>query len=191
MLAIQIEELRRNPPTSAAGLSQQLAELEEQINGVSTGVQSISHQLHSPQLEYMGVIAGMKSFCREFGARQKVEIDFSSDELSRPVSHEVSLCLFRIMQEALNNAAKHSRVSHSVVRLNGSSSELHLTISDDGAGFGAELAMKKGGLGLISMRERVRLVGGTIAIDSKSMGGTTVHVRVPFDSEQVSQSTAG
>ena len=139
----------------------------------------------------MGVIAGMKSFCREFGARQKVEIDFSSDELSRPVSHEVSLCLFRIMQEALNNAAKHSRVSHSVVRLNGSSSELHLTISDDGAGFGAELAMNKGGLGLISMRERVRLVGGTIAIDSKSMGGTTVHVRVPFDSEQVSQSTAG
>jgi len=68
--------------------------------------------------------------------------------------------------------AKHSRVSHSVVRLNGSSSELHLTISDDGAGFGAELAMKKGGSGLISMRERVRLVGGTIAIDSKSMGGT-------------------
>ena len=133
----------------------------------------------------------MKSFCREFGARQRVEIDFTNDELPRLVSHEVSLCLFRILQEALHNAAKHSGVRHFVVRMNSSSSELHLTVSDRGAGFEAESPINKGGLGLISMRERVRLVGGTIAIESKPMGGTTIHVRVPFESERGSLQAAG
>jgi PAS domain S-box-containing protein len=190
MLAIQIEELRRNPPNSATELSQQLAEIGEEINGVSSGVQSISHQLHSPQLEYSGVVAAMKAFCREFGARQKAEVDFTNDEIPQLVSHDVSLCLLRILQEALHNAAKHSGVRHFVVRLNSSSSKLHLTVSDRGAGFDAESAMNQGGLGLISMRERVRLVGGTIAIESKPMGGTTIHVRVPFESEHGSQRLA-
>jgi len=184
MLAIQVEELRRNPPDSVTELSHQLAEIGEGINEVSMGVQSISHQLHSPQLEYLGVVAAMKSFCREFGARQKVEIDFKSDEISQLVSHEVSLCLFRILQEGLHNAAKHSGVHHFRVRLNSSSNELHLTVSDRGAGFDAESTMNKGGLGLISMRERVRLVSGTIVVESKPMGGTTIHVRVPFESAQ-------
>jgi PAS domain S-box-containing protein len=191
MLAIQIEELRRNPPNSATELTHQLAEIGEGINGVSMGVQSISHQLHSPQLEYLGVVAAMKSFCREFGVRQKVEIDFSNDEIPQFVSHEVSLCLFRIMQEALHNAAKHSGVRHFVVRLNSSSSELHLTVSDRGAGFDAESAMSKGGLGLVSMHERVRLVSGTIVIKSKPMGGTTIHVRVPLNSGSDSMRAAG
>jgi PAS domain S-box-containing protein len=184
MLAIEVDELKRNPPNSAAELSHQLAEIGEGINGVSMGVQSISHQLHSPQLEYMGVVAAMKSFCRDFGARLKVEIDFTNDEIPQLVSHEVSLCLFRILQELLHNAAKHSGVRYFEVRLNSSSSELHLTVSDRGAGFDAESPMSKGGLGLISMRERVRLVSGTIVIESKPMGGTTIHVRVPFGSAQ-------
>jgi PAS domain S-box-containing protein len=184
MLAIEVDELKRNPPNSAAELSHQLAEIGEGINGVSMGVQSISHQLHSPQLEYMGVVAAMKSFCRDFGARLKVEIDFTNDEIPQLVSHEVSLCLFRILQESLHNAAKHSGVRYFEVRLNSSSSELHLTVSDRGAGFDAESPMSKGGLGLISMRERVRLVSGTIVIESKPMGGTTIHVRVPFGSAQ-------
>jgi PAS domain S-box-containing protein len=191
MLAIEIEELRRNPPNSATELSHQLGEIGEGINGVSMGVQSISHQLHSPRLEYMGVVAAMKAFCRDFGARQKVEIDFTNDEIPQLVSHEVSLCLFRILQESLHNAAKHSGVRHFVVRLNRSSNELHLTVSDRGAGFDAESAMNKGGLGLISMRERVRLVSGTIVIESKPTGGTTINVRVPLGSERGSLQAAG
>jgi len=132
----------------------------------------------------------MKTFCREFGARQKAEVDFTNDEIPQLVSHDVSLCLLRILQEALHNAAKHSGVRHFVVRLNSSSSELHFTVSDRGAGFDAESAMNKGGLGLISMRERVRLVGGTITIESKPMGGTTIQVRVPLESEHGSQRVA-
>jgi PAS domain S-box-containing protein len=191
MLAVEIEELKRNQPDSATELRRQLTEIGEWINGVSLGVQSISHQLHSPQLEYLGIVAAMKSFCRDFGARQKVEIDFTNDEIPQLVSHEVSLCLFRIMQEALHNAAKHSGVHHFVVRLNSSSRDLHLTVSDRGAGFDVEWAINKGGLGLISMRERVRLVSGTIVIESKPTGGTTIHVRVPFGSEHDSERAAG
>jgi PAS domain S-box-containing protein len=191
MLAIEIEDLKRNPPNSPAELSRQLTDVWEEINRVSTGVQLISHQLHSPQLEYMGVVPAMKSFCREFGARQKVEIDFTNDELPQLVSHEVSLCLFRILQESLQNASKHSGVRHFVVRLGCSSNQLHLMVSDRGAGFDAESAMNKAGLGLVSMRERVRLVSGTIGIESKPMGGTTIHVRVPFGSEHGSQRAAG
>lgn len=130
-------------------------------------------------------------FCRDFAARQTVEIDFGYEDIPQPVPHEVSLCLFRILQEALHNAAKHSRVEHFEVRVGSHSNELHLTVSDRGAGFDAESAMNKGGLGLISMRERVRLVGGTIVIESKPLGGTTIHVRVPFGSEDCSERAAG
>ena len=97
------------------------------------------------------------------------------------------MCLFRILQEALHNAAKHSGVRQFEVRLGCASKQLHLTVSDRGAGFDVESAMNKGGLGLTSMHERVRLMRGTILIESKPMDGTTVHVRVPFGLEHRSQ----
>jgi len=191
MLAVEIEDLKVNPPNSTAELSRQLSEVWKGITEVSTGVQLISHELHSRQLEHFGVVAAMRNFCGEFAARQRVEIDFKNDDIPQLVSYEVSLCLFRILQEALHNAAKHSKVRRFEVRLSCASNQLHLAVSDRGAGFDAESAMKKGGLGLISMRERVRLVSGTIVIESKPMGGTAIHVRVPFGSEHGSQRAAG
>ncbi len=191
LLAAEIDKLRLNPPDSSAELSRQLTEVWDGINEVSTGVQLISHQLHSPRLDYLGVVVAMKGFCREFAARQTVEIDFKNDDIPHIVSSEVSLCLYRILQEALHNAAKHSGVRQFEVRLGCSSNQLHLTVSDRGVGFDAESAMNMGGLGLISMRERVRLVSGTIVIESKPGGGTTIDARVPFEAEQGSQRAAG
>lgn len=183
LISVEIDQLGMDPPSSGVEVSRRLTEVAERLAEISSEVQSISHELHSPQLDVLGLSTVMKSFCREFAARQRVEIDFRSDEIPRGISHEVSLCLFRVLQEALHNAAKHSRVRHFEVRLNYATNELHLMIADRGAGFEAETEMKKGGLGLISMRERVRLVNGTIAIESKPMGGTTVHVRVPLRAE--------
>src|SRR5262249_43721596 len=100
---------------------------------------------------------------------------------------EISLCLFRVLQEALQNAVKHSNVRHYQVRMGCSENQLHLTISDRGTGFDTGAAVNKGGLGLISMRERVRLVNGSFVIESKPMAGTTVDVRVPLEAEQVCQ----
>jgi PAS domain S-box-containing protein len=190
MLAVQIDQLRRDPRLSFAKIKTRLTEVRDRIQRAATDVQSISHQLHSPQLELIGIVAATRSFCREFAARQKVTIDFTHDDVPEIVPHEVSLCLFRVLQEALHNALKHSNVRHYEVRLGHSANKLDLTVSDHGTGFDAKTVMSGKGLGLVSMHERVRLVNGTIVIDSKPMGGTTIHVRVPF-SEQGSQRAAG
>jgi len=107
------------------------------------------------------------------------------------VPHEMSLCLFRILQEALHNAIKHSHVRHFLARLDCSPNELRLIVSDQGAGFDLTTAANKGGIGLISMRERVRSVNGSIAVDSKPLGGTTISVRVPLGSDDVAELAAG
>ena len=107
-------------------------------------------------------------------------VDFAATDVPREVPQDVSLCLFRVLQESLNNAIKYSGVQHFEVRIQGSLGEIQLTVHDDGAGFDAESAMSSQGLGLISMRERVSLVNGTMSIISKPGGGTEVSVRVPL-----------
>jgi signal transduction histidine kinase len=107
------------------------------------------------------------------------------------VPQDISLCLFRILQEALRNSTKHSGVRRFEVRLWGTPSEVHLTVSDSGLGFDSEAARKSPGLGLISMQERVRLVKGTLSIESEPHHGTKVHARVPFSSGSDSMRVAG
>jgi len=187
LAATDIEKLKQDPPSSTADLQRRLSEVWQQLIAVSTGVQSISHQLHSPQLEYLGIVAAIRSFCREFSTRTNVEINFTTENVPNHVSHDASLCLFRIVQEALQNATKHSQVRHFEVALSFFGNHLHLTVSDHGIGFDADEPSAQTGLGLISMRERVRLVNGTITIESKRMGGTSIHVRVPIESEYASQ----
>src|SRR5215471_13342240 len=131
----------------------------------------------------------MKSWCKEFAERQKVGIDFKTD-VSKVLPLAVGLSLFRVLQEALNNAIKHSGVKRIKVQLREDSGEIHLVIRDFGRGFDVEAASQGKGLGLTSMRERVRLVNGTISIESKPMGGTTIHVRVPLESKQGSRREA-
>jgi signal transduction histidine kinase len=104
---------------------------------------------------------------------------------------ELSLSLFRVVQEALRNATKHSGVKRFEVRLWGSRGEIHISISDLGAGFDTETAMKSTGLGLTSMQERLRLVHGEISIKSQPGGGTTIHARVPLGSGRNSLRAAG
>ena len=104
---------------------------------------------------------------------------------------EVGVCLFRILQEALHNAAKHSGVKRIEVQLQEELGEIHLIIRDLGKGFDIEAARQGRGLGLTSMQERVRLVNGTITIESKPMGGTTIRVRVPLELGRKAQRAAG
>jgi signal transduction histidine kinase len=148
---------------------------------INRDVYAISHRLHSSQLEYLGIAAAAASFCSELSEQKKVEIDFAHSGLSQTVSKEISLCLFRVLQEALNNAVKYSGGRRFAVQLTGTADEIHLTVRDFGKGFDAEVAMNGRGLGLISMRERVSLVKGTISISSKLMDGTEISVRVPAD----------
>jgi signal transduction histidine kinase len=182
MLAVELDQLQRNP----SELQRLVQELRKELAEISNDVQALSHDLHSSKLDYLGVVAGIKSWCKEFGEHQRMEIDFKGDVQSvlRP---EVGLSLFRVLQEALHNTIKHSGVKRVEVQLVEHSNAVNLIVRDSGAGFDIEAARGGRGLGLTSMRERIRLVNGTIAIESKPMHGTTVHVRVPLESEQRSE----
>jgi signal transduction histidine kinase len=186
MLATELEQLHDKP----SDVTSRVHEFRKQVIEISNGVQALSHDLHSSNLEYLGVVAGMRGWCKEFEERQKLEVDFRSNVAS-VLSPQVSLSLFRVLQEALHNAVKHSGARRFEVQLREDFGEIHLVISDFGKGFDVQAALQGKGLGLTSMRERVRLVNGAIAIESKLMGGTTIHVRVPFGSEKLSKRAVG
>lgn len=186
MLAIELEELEHN----SSGFHTRLQEIRKGLIEISHDVQALSHDLHSSKLQYLGVVGGIKGWCREFAERRRIEIDFRSDVPSH-LPLEIGVPLFRVVQEALNNAVKHSGAKRIEVQLTADAREAHLTVSDLGKGFDPKTAMQGHGHGLISMRERVRLVNGTIAIDSKPMTGTSIHVHIPLKSEKNSQEQAG
>ena len=178
LLAIELSQLQNNNDLPS-DVRNRMDKLQQMTSEISTGVHNLSHELHFATLDYLGLVSGMRSWCEEYGARQKLEIDFKSDGVPT-LPQDTSLCLFRVLQEALHNAAKYSGVKRIEVQLTKNSGEIHLIVSDSGRGFDVEAAKRKRGLGLTSMQERVRLVGGTIMIDSKPLAGTTIHVYVPF-----------
>jgi len=186
MLAVDLEQLRDNP----SQVQSRVQELLKQTADLSDGVQALSHELHSSKLEYLGLVGGMKSWCTDFGQRQRMEIDFKH-EVSSAVPHEVGLCLFRVLQEALHNATKHSGVRHFEVRLRGTQRQIDLTISDLGVGFDKDTAMQSPGLGLTSMQERLKIVKGTLSIESQPKRGTTIRACVPLTMESDPVSAVG
>jgi signal transduction histidine kinase len=142
-------------------------------------VQAIAHELHSSRLQHLGVVAAMKGFCAELSTQQKVEVEFAHVDVLPGVPAETSLCLFRVLQEALHNAVRHSGVRQFEVQLRGTPNALQLTVRDKGLGFDFETAIDRGGLGLTSMKERLKLVGGELLIKSRPNRGTTIVARVP------------
>ena len=180
LLAINLSQLHQNG-ANLSEIRRRVGELNDQASEIAADIQTISHRLHSSKLEYLGLAGAMRSFCNEFGEPQKVEIDFESHDLPDPLSADISLCLFRVLQEALYNSAKHSGVRHFEVRLWGTPNEVHLTVSDFGSGFDKEVAKVGRGLGLISMDERLKILNGTLSIETRLKRGTTIHALVPIN----------
>jgi signal transduction histidine kinase len=191
MLTIDLGQLREDSRVWPAEVRSRMGELWRQTSEIATDIQSLSHELHSAKLEYLGITAAVRGFCREFGEQQKVEIDFQTHDLPIPLSADVSLCFFRVLQEALHNAVKHSGVRHFEVRLWETSDEIHLTVTDSGRGFNREAAKESRGLGLITMEERLKLVNGTFSIESQPQSGTMIHARVPLRSGSDSMQAVG
>lgn len=181
LLAVELAQLQHRLPNPSELLNR-IAGLQKQTSEVATDIQSLSHQLHSSRLHYLGAAAAMRGFCQEFGEQQKVEIDFETHDLAATLSPDVSLCFFRVLQEALHNAAKHSGEQHFEVRLWGTPDEIHLTVGDSGVGFDMNEAKTSPGLGLISMQERLKLLNGILSIESRLQRGTTIHASVPLTS---------
>jgi len=186
MVAVKLEQLQENPTE----VESRLRDLRKETTEIADDVQALSHELHSSKLEYLGVVAGLRSWCSELAERQRMEINFKSD-ISGALPLDIGVCLLRVLQESLHNAMKYSGVKRVDVQVSEHSNEVELTISDSGRGFDLRAAQQGRGLGLTSMQERVRLVNGTIAIESMPHAGTTIRVRVPIPSEVASQRAAG
>ena len=191
MLTIHLGQVQGDYPDLPADAAHRLGNLKKEAAEISKDIQSLSHELHLAKLEYLGIATAVKAFCKEFGAQQRVEIDFEVQDVAVDLSPDAALCLFRVLQEALHNSVKHSGVRHFEVRLREISGEIHLTVRDSGAGFDARAAMQGRGLGLVSMEERLKLVNGTFSIESKPHGGTTIHARVPIRRQSDAMQAAG
>ena len=178
LLALQLDRMRQDLPASAADLKHDIGEANKQISELGNDIQALSHRLHSSKLEYLGLKAAVAGFCKELSDRHGVEIDFHSEGIPKELPHEISLCFFRVSQEALQNATKHSGSRRFEVSLTGALNEINLTVRDLGTGFDFEGAAKGSGLGLISMKERMKLVGGELSIESQPQLGTTIYARV-------------
>ena len=189
LISIDLERILEQHGPLSAQVRNELMSVRERTMELSSDIETLSHELHSSKLEYVGLVKAIEGFCREFGEKHAMKIDLRKDNFSTPPSQEVSLCLFRVLQEGLHNSAKYSGVQEIQVELAQRSGQLHLRISDSGRGFDLEKVIEGVGVGLTSMQERVRLLNGSISIKSKPMTGTTIDVLVPFEGE--SQQLAG
>ena len=187
LLSMEIEQADHGQ----SGSPKKLEEIRKHCSEIAGDVQSLSHQLHSSKLDYLGVVAAVRGFCSEFSKQHKVSIAFTHSNVPGSLSKEVSLCLFRVAQEALQNAVKHSGVSQFSVKISGIADEVQLEVRDAGAGFDVEEAKKNRGLGLVSMQERVHLVRGRLTVESQPGKGTIVLVVVPFAATPTPSEGAG
>ena len=181
LLAIDLTELSVAAP--GLGHGGQTIKLKAQAVEIATDVQALAHELHSAKLDALGIATAMRAFCDEFAEQKRVAVDFAAHDVPEPLPSDISLCLFRVLQEALHNAAKHSDVEHFDVELWGARDDIHLVITDPGKGFDLAAAKAAGrGLGLVSMSERLKLVNGDLSIETQPRHGTRIHARAPFQS---------
>jgi PAS domain S-box-containing protein len=181
LLAIDLTELSVAAP--GLGHGRQTVKLKAQAVEIATDVQALAHELHSAKLDALGIATAMRAFCDEFAEQKRVAVDFAAHDVPEQLPSDISLCLFRVLQEALHNAAKHSNVEHFDVELWGARDDIHLVITDPGRGFDLAAAKATGrGLGLVSMTERLKLVNGDLSIETQPRHGTRIHARAPFHS---------
>jgi signal transduction histidine kinase len=178
LLRISMDEIEQEASGNPE-LLRRISQVKDELGQIQSDVQALSHALHSTRLEILGIGLAMKGLCRDLAERRKVQIDFESLDVPSSVPWSVELCLYRVLQECLHNALKHSHTRRIQVRLRGTSVELHLVVADSGMGFDMRSASSSG-LGLTSIRERVRLEGGTVIITSKPKHGATIHACVPL-----------
>ncbi|MGA7410042.1 MAG: ABC transporter substrate binding protein [Bryobacteraceae bacterium] len=180
VLSLEMERANSGSSVSNSRRDARMMEMRQHCAEIASDVQALSHELHSSKLDYLGLVAATRGFCAEFSKLKNVNVTFTDENVPHPLPKDVSLCLFRVTQEALHNALKHSGAKQFTVSLRGTADQVRLEVKDQGVGFDAEAATRQAGLGLVSMQERIHLVKGTFRIESKARVGTSVVARVPL-----------
>ncbi len=188
MLKIGIATLECSQPDATCDLGPQLRELSTQVSGVIDSVRSLSYALLPPGLVQLGLVSTIFRLCEEFSARHGIPVDFRAEGMdSVKPDFEFQINVYRIVQEALSNVRRHAHASLVTVKLVASHPSVLLRVEDDGQGFAQERSPGEGlrerHMGLWSMGERARLLGGTLRIRSAPGKGTRILVDIPFRSQ--------
>lgn len=185
LLAIDLENLAADDHATA-DMKRQLEEFWARVSELGADLHALSHSLHSSTLESLGLVAGVKAFSNEFAGQQGIQVDFSHESVPLGIPGDLALCLFRVVQEGLRNVKRHSGAYRAEVHLEGTKDGIRLTISDKGKGFDPGTNSSHG-IGIHSMEERLRILGGKFEISSRPTEGTRIDAWVPFTvSEPVS-----
>jgi signal transduction histidine kinase len=182
LLSLGLENAADELPDSSVIVKRQLQKLFDSASELGADIHTVSHRLHSSTLESLGLVPGVSALCKEFSDRYGIEIDFCADNIPRRIHQDVALCLFRIIQEGLQNLKKHSGVGKAQVKLWTVGDKILMSVSDKGRGFDLKEITNNGGLGIRSMEERVRLLGGRFEIHSEPTRGTRIEAYVPLQS---------
>jgi PAS domain S-box-containing protein len=177
---IGLTQLWKKLPETEVEERAKVQDLLKRTQEISSDMHALSHQLHSSKLEHVGLVPALKGLCEEFAAKFKIQVEFTDRAGSFNIPKDVALCLFRIAQEALGNVVKHSKANRVQTELCVANNEVRLRIADAGLGFDLALGNGSAGLGLISMRERLRLVGGRLGVQAAPMRGTEILAEVPL-----------
>jgi signal transduction histidine kinase len=180
LMGIEMEQIIQALPRKQSNVRRRLRDLWGQNQETSLDVRRLSHNLHSSKLEYLGLVAAVKSLCNELSNHQELRIRFKHFDVPSSIPTKVALCIYRVVQESLSNVIKHSGAREVQVVLSGGHREIHLCVSDEGAGFDPDSIKAKAGIGLIGIRERLLLVGGEVSIESQPSRGTRIVARVPL-----------
>ena len=178
VLAMQLLELKRSSSTSEPHIKK-IDALSKLISDIATDIRKVSHRLHPAVLDFLGLVPALAEFCDEFAKLNEMNIEFVHDQVPRKLPKQTTLCLYRVAQEAVRNAQKHSGCRQVRVELSVGTDSVRLRVSDSGAGFDAT-SVPGDRLGLVSMTERVRSLGGDLLVQSQPGGGTTVEARLPL-----------
>ena len=182
LLGIELEQLGQQSATSAAQLGARSHGLWKTVRDISADIHNLSHDLHPSKLDHLGLATAVRSFCNDRRGRGDLRIEFACSDVPNSLPKNIALCLYRVVQEAIQNAVKHSGARDAKVAIYGSPTWITLEVSDAGVGFNPDAKSMKTGLGLTSMRERVNLIGGELSIQSQPLKGTQIEVRVPLTS---------
>ena len=182
VVTMDLDALARDVPLETTEARDRIRAVSDRTLALAKDIQTLSHGLYPPKLDYLGIVSASAALCRDMSDRQKVEVAFSHEGIPDGVPIAVALPLFRVLQEAVTNAVTHARADRVTVTLTGTPNEIRLEIVDAGTGFDVDAELKGRGLGLVGMQERARAANGELIIQSRPGAGTSISARVPISS---------
>jgi len=179
-LSMSMSQLKRKLPLDETSLVTELDQLRETANELTNDVRTLSHQLHPEVLEHLGLVTALESYISNFKEEEEIDVKLTAEIGAERLPFDISICLYRVVLEALRNVSRHSGATSAAISLKRSDGVLEVRVSDSGRGFNVETFKQGGGLGLVSVEERLRLLRGSCEIHSAPERGTTLVARVPI-----------